>query len=140
MIKGTYRFQLCFERIFPDPVIREGADNEKLGPPPARLKAAERPAVFHTVTFFEEAGVLKGVHQTELGRQKVDRVVWDEHSISWSAYSGSEGMDLWRFVLSYHQASDQIAGIAFGAPPYFRGYTLFWGTQIETTKEMKGAE
>lgn len=140
MRKGSYRFQLCFDRIFPDPVIREGADNEKLGPPPARLKAAERPTIFNTVEFFEEDGVLKGVHQTELGRQKVDRVQWDGHTISWSAYSGSEGMDLWHFTLCYSQVSDQIAGIAFGAPPYFRGYTLFWGTKIEKTEEKKGEE
>ena len=134
---GTYRFQLSFERVFPDPVPKEGANNVELGPRPPKLKAEERPTIYQTVEFFEEDGQIKGVHQTELGKQKIDRVMDDGHTISWSAYSGSEGMDLWYYSMSYNEVTDQVAGIASGAAPLFRGHTLFYGEKLSDRKEKK---
>jgi hypothetical protein len=130
MITGTYRFQLSFAHVFPDPIVKEGGNNVELGVRPPKLKAEERPTIYNTVTFFEEDGVIKGIHQTELGKQKVDRVVYDDHTISWCAFSGSEGTDLWYYSMGYNEVTHQVAGIASGAAPFYRGYTLFYGEKI----------
>lgn len=131
MITGKYRFQLVFGKIFPDPVVKAGVDNVELGPTPPRLKVEDRPTIYHTVEFFEEDGVMKAIHQTELGKQKVDKVTYDGHTISWCAYSGSEGVDLWYYSMACNEATDQFAGIASGATPFYRGYILFHGEKIK---------
>lgn len=127
---GTYQIEFDFKRHFPDAMLKEGANNEKLGARPPVLKAELGPKVIQTIEFFEEDGVTKAVLTTKLGKQKVDKVVYDGHTISWSAYSGSEGMDLWYYSMAVNEVSTSVVGIASGQAPYFRGYVLFYGEQI----------
>jgi len=70
------------------------------------------------------------VHQTELSRQVMDELQVGENAVSWKAYSGSEGVDLWQYTMVFNEVTGDTAGVCFGMNPCFRGYIVFSGKKI----------
>lgn len=75
-----------------------------------------------TLTVAEESGNLKGVLRSEHGCQKLDDIVESDFSLSFTAYAGSEGIELFRFVLMLSDSTAQIVGYACGIKPCFRSF------------------
>ncbi len=129
MLKGKYEIRILLDQNpYPTPVILEGSGNvqlEKVDP-----KRAPGEGFTHYLEFTETAEGIHGVHQTELSKQVMDRLHVDGNVASWQAYSGSEGVDLWQYTMLYNEATDDVAGVAFGMPPCFRGYIVFSGKKI----------
>ena len=76
----------------------------------------------HHIHFYVKDGVQRAVHQTELSKQVADDLYVTDNTVSWKAYAGSEGVDLWQYVLTFTDISDEMCGACFGLPPFFRGY------------------
>ena len=72
--------------------------------------------------FYEDKGETKGILLSEHGMQKVDDIVMSDFSVSFSAFSGSEGIEVFHFVLMLSESSPQCVGFAGGIKPFFRGY------------------
>lgn len=85
----------------------------------------------HTVEFFQEDGVLKGIHTTPLGKQWIEDIVCTDYSVSWEAYAGTEGSEVFRNVLLLNAKTDEVRGYAVGAAPYFRGFTPLRGRKLK---------
>lgn len=132
MIKGKYKLTLTFNSPYPLPIIHKDADNVEQPSAEQRKEFAGNvpPDVTHYVEFYEENGMMKAVHQTELSKQLVDDLVISDNCVSWKAYSGTEGVDLWQYCFAYTQISDTIAGVCFGLEPFFRGYMLMYGERV----------
>ena len=73
---------------------------------------------------------MKAIHTTPRGKQKVDRVTYSEFSASWSAYAGSEGTELFHFVMIMSESTDAVWGFTAGIAPCFRGHTPFEGVKV----------
>ena len=103
------------------------------GPGPQRGDgpAPEMPAQDYLLTIEEKDGVLKGVLKSEHGCQKIDDIVESEFSISFTAYAGSEGVEIFRFVLMLSDSTAQIVGFAAGVKPFFRSYMPLCGKVLE---------
>ena len=85
----------------------------------------------HSVEFFREDGVLKGIHTTPLGKQMLEDITCTDYYVSWEAYAGTEGSEVFRNVLLLDEKSGEVRGWAVGAAPYFRGFTPMYGRKIE---------
>ena len=85
------------------------------------------PAQDFLLTIEEKDGVLKGVLKSEHGCQKIDDIVESEFSISFTAYAGSEGVEIFRFVLMLSDSTAQIVGYAAGVKPFFRSFMPLCG-------------
>lgn len=83
------------------------------------------------LTIEEKDGVLKGVLKSEHGCQKIDDIVESEFSISFTAYAGSEGVEIFRFVLMLSDSTAQIVGYACGVKPFFRSFMPLSGNVVE---------
>ena len=133
MISGKYELTIAWDGNYPHPTIRPGADNVEL-PDFEKMTASsdfKQPGpITHYIEFYEENGVMKACHQTELSKQLVDDLVISANCVSWKAYSGSEGVDLWQYCLAYTEISDDVAGVSFGIEPFFRGYMKIFGKKI----------
>ena len=132
MITGKYEFIIDFSRFrAPGFPIKEGVENVEL-PDFSQMpdNMPPMPDIEHSVTFFEEDSVIKGIHETPRGKQKIDKVTWTDNVISWDAYAGSEGVDLFHFVISINEGSDSFMGLSSGCPPFFRGYNLLLGRKL----------
>ena len=93
--------------------------------------APEMPSQDYLLTIEEKDGVLKGVLKSEHGCQKIDDIVESEFSISFTAYAGSEGVEIFRFVLMLSDSTAQIVGYAAGVKPFFRSFMPLCGKVLE---------
>ena len=101
------------------------------GPERGDGPAPEMPAQEYLLTMEEKAGVIKGVLKSEHGCQKIDDIVESEFSISFTAYAGSEGVEIFRFVLMLSDSTAQIVGYAAGVKPFFRSFMPLCGKVLE---------
>ena len=101
------------------------------GPERGDGHAPEMPAQEYLLTMEEKDGVIKGVLKSEHGCQKIDDIVESEFSISFTAYAGSEGVEIFRFVLMLSDSTAQIVGYAAGVKPFFRSFMPLSGRVAE---------
>lgn len=87
------------------------------------------PAQKYELTLLETPG--KALLRSEHGVQKLDDVVESEFSLSFTAYAGSGGDELFRFVLMLSDSTDQIVGFNCGVKPCFRSFMPLRGTILE---------
>lgn len=131
MIRGKYELTIALGvSAYPAPTMHEGADNVELPKKEAMAEMPKMKPVTHYLEVFEDKGVVKAIHQTELSKQLVDDLIIGDNCISWKSYSGSEGVDLWQYCLAYNEVSDDIAGVSFGMAPFFRGYMVVYGKKV----------
>lgn len=85
----------------------------------------------HTVEFFMDNGVMKGIHTTPLGKQMIEDIVYNDYSVSWEAFAGTEGSEVFRNTLLINGNTDEVHGFAVGAAPFFRGFTPMMGKRVK---------
>ena len=127
MLTGKYELNICLSSPipgFPDNKITEE------NPPATKKPACNVTKVPHTVEFFEEDGITKAIHTTPCGKQKVDNVTCSDYSAAWAAYAGTEGVELFHFVMITSESTDAVWGFTAGISPFFRGYTPFEGMKV----------
>lgn len=83
------------------------------------------------LTLSEDGGILKGILRSEHGLQKIDDIVESDFSLSFTAFSGSGGDEVFRFVLMLSDSTDQIVGFNCGVKPFFRSFMPLRGKIIE---------
>ena len=103
------------------------APGGEAGPGPG----AAMPEQKFELTITETDGVLKGVLRSEHGCQKIDDIVESPFSLSFTAYSGSEGVEIFRYVIAFSDSTDQLVGYACGIKPFFRSFMPVKGTILE---------
>lgn len=133
MISGKYELTIAMAaNAYPHPDILPGANNVELpiieNMEEFRAKAKN---ITHYIEFYEENGVIKAIHQTELSKQLVDDLVISNNCVSWKAFSGSEGVDPWQYCLAYNEVTNDVAGVSFGMAPFFRGYMTIYGEKVQ---------
>ncbi|MBQ9268534.1 MAG: hypothetical protein IJ206_03340 [Oscillospiraceae bacterium] len=101
------------------------------GPERGDGPAPVMPAQEYVLTMEEKDGVIKGVLKSEHGCQKIDDIVESEFAISFTAYAGSEGVEIFRFVLMLSDSTAQIVGYAAGVKPFFRSFMPLSGRIAE---------
>ena len=79
----------------------------------------------------ESCGLLKGVLRSEHGLQKIDDIVESPFSLSFTAYAGSGGDEVFRYVLMFSDSTSQFVGFCCGVKPYFRSFMPLRGTIID---------
>jgi len=127
MLTGKYEMNICLGPAIPGfPDIKISEENPKLTERPTSVTR-----IPHTVEFFEENGVMKAIHTTPRGKQKVDNVTYNDYSAAWTAYAGSEGVEVFHFVMIMSESTDAVWGFTAGISPFFRGYTPFEGEKVE---------
>ena len=87
------------------------------------------PAQKYELTLLEAPG--KALLRSEHGVQKLDDVVESAFSVSFTAYAGSGGDELFRFVLMLSDSTDQIVGFNCGVKPCFRSFMPLRGRILE---------
>lgn len=85
------------------------------------------PQHYELTTMEDGKGLLRSSH----GLQKLDDVVKTEFSVAFTAYAGSGGDELFRYVLLLSDSTDQIAGFNCGVKPCFRSFMPLRGMIIE---------
>lgn len=91
----------------------------------------ELPTQEFELTISEKDGVLKGILKTEHGYQKIDDIVESEFALSFTAFSGSEGVEVFRYALLFSDSTDQIVGFTCGIKPFFRSFMPLRGQILE---------
>ncbi len=132
MISGKYELTIALgANAYPCPTLLPDADNVEL-PVIENMEEfrAQAKKITHYIEFYEENGVMKAIHQTELSKQLVDDLVISDNCVSWKAFSGSEGVDLWQYCLAYNGVSNDVGGVSFGLEPFFRGYMTIYGKKL----------
>ena len=138
MLPRKIRFNMCFSRPidgFPTEIdYRPGCVPEvdhSPGVPP--MQPGETPKFdidesgnvrkqSFVLEFYEKNGEVRGLFTSEHGIQKIDDIVLSDFSVSFSAYSGSKGVEIFHFVLLLSESTPQVVGFAGGIKPFFRGY------------------
>jgi len=127
MFAGKYEVTIYVNAVVPEfPAITITKENP--APDEGPLEVKKYP---HTIEFFEEDGVMKAIHATPRGKQKVDKVTYSDYSAAWSAYAGSEGVELFHFVMILSESTNAVWGFTAGISPFFRGYTPFAGVKVQ---------
>lgn len=138
MLQGKYELNLCLGAPIPGfPEIERTPENPKmdgeLPPPPQSGEGMpEVRKIPHTIEFFEEDGVVKAIYTTPCGKQKVDKVLWNDYCAAWEVYAGSEGVELFHCVMIMSESTNAVWGFTGGVSPLFRGYTPFEGKRVDT--------
>ena len=133
MIAKKLEFQMKFGLSLPGFAMTPGSIEYDPGCKPEEPSAPpqdasdEMPAQDFLLTMEEVDGVLKGVLKSEHGCQKIDDIVESDFSISFTAYAGSEGVEIFRFVLMLSDSTAQIVGYAAGVKPFFRSFMPLCG-------------
>ena len=138
MLPKKIYFNMCFARPidgFPtDIAYREGCVPEPdQDPGVPQLAPGEAPKFsldengnvkkqHFCLEFYEKDGELRGLFTSEHGIQKVDDIVAGDFSVSFSAFSGSKGVEVFHFSLLLSESTTQVVGFAGGIKPFFRGY------------------
>lgn len=105
------------------------------GPPAGGAPGGQiggEPTQDYLLTIEEKDGLLKGVLKSEHGCQKIDDIVESDFSLSFTAYAGSEGVEIFRFVLMLSDSTAQIVGYAAGTKPFFRSFMPLCGRVLES--------
>ena len=132
MIGGTYKLRICLGAPipgFPVPRVKQGIENEKISSVEEILEGGFK-KIEHTVCFTELPDGVVGVHTTEHGPQTMQNLVVGDSFAAWDIYTGSEGVELFHYVMCRSEGTDDFVGFQFGLPPYFRGYLPFEGEKI----------
>jgi hypothetical protein len=130
MLTGNYEINILLtEHPFPPAVKRPGSDNIDIPVDDPKRKSGA-PNFTHHLFFFEKDGEICGYHQTELSKQLMMDLHVNGNVVSWRAFSGSEGVDIWQYTMLINDATDDIAGVCFGEPPLFRGFIAFSGKKL----------
>ena len=128
MLTGKYELNLCLGAPIPGfPEIKISPENPKVdlsNIPPDVVK------VPHSVEFFLEDGIMKAIYTTPRGKQKVDKVTYNDYCAAWEVYAGSEGVELFHCVMIMSESTDAVWGFTGGVSPLFRGYTPFEGVKV----------
>lgn len=125
MLTGTYELNLCLGSFIPGfPEIQISSENPKQETIEVPKDVIKIP---HSITFFEEDGAMKAVYTTPRGKQKVDKVTYNDYCAAWEIYAGSEGIELFHCVMIMSESTDAVWGFTAGVSPLFRGYTPFEG-------------
>ena len=74
---------------------------------------------------------LRGILRSEHGLQKIDDIVESPFSISFTAFAGSQGVEVFRYTLMFSDSTDQLVGYACGTKPFFRSFMPICGTILE---------
>lgn len=74
---------------------------------------------------------LRGILRSEHGCQKIDDIVESPFSLSFTAFSGSEGVEVFRYTLMFSDSTDQLVGFACGVKPFFRSFMPLRGKILE---------
>jgi hypothetical protein len=90
-----------------------------------------RPAQEFELTLSQTDGQLKGILKSEHGCQKIDDLVESEFSLSFTAFAGSEGVEVFRFVLMFSDSTAQVVGFTCGIKPFFRSFMPLRGKILE---------
>lgn len=85
----------------------------------------------YELTMSEQDGVVKGILRSEHGLQKIDDIVESDFSLSFTAFAGSGGDEVFRYVLLLSDSTDQIVGFNCGIKPFFRSFMPLRGKIIE---------
>lgn len=85
----------------------------------------------YELTVTEQNGVLKGILRSEHGLQKIDDIVESDFSLSFTAFAGSGGDEVFRYVLLFSDSTDQFVGFNCGIKPFFRSFMPLRGRIIE---------
>lgn len=83
------------------------------------------------LTLSESAGVVKGILRSEHGLQKIDDIVESPFSLSFTAFAGSGGDEIFRYVLMFSDSTAQIVGFCCGIRPFFRSFMPLRGEITE---------
>ena len=97
--------------------------------PPANASAV--PPQEFELTLSECGQGLRGVLRSEHGCQKIDDLVESPFSLSFTAFAGSGGDELFRYVLAFSDSTDQLVGFACGIKPCFRSFMPVSGRILE---------
>lgn len=114
-----------------------GPPAEGVGGPPQEHPAVptggavKMPTQDFELTISEGPNGLKGILKSEHGLQKIDDIVESEFSISFTAFSGSEGVEVFRYVLIFSDSTAQIVGFTCGIKPFFRSFMPLRGKILE---------
>jgi hypothetical protein len=90
-----------------------------------------RPAQEFELTLSEINGQLKGILKSEHGCQKIDDLVESDFSLSFTAFAGSQGVEVFRFVLMFSDSTAQVVGFTCGIKPFFRSFMPLCGRILE---------
>lgn len=93
--------------------------------------AGAMPVQEFELTISEKDGGLKGILKSEHGCQKIDDIVESEFSLSFTAFAGSEGVEVFRYVLMFSDSTAQIVGFTCGVKPFFRSFMPLRGRIVE---------
>ena len=128
MLTGKYKLNICLGPSIPGfPDIKISKEN----PPLTKITTGDgTKKIPHTIEFFEENGVMKAIHTTPCGKQKVDNVTYSDYSAAWTAYAGSEGVEVFHFVMIMSESTDAVWGFTAGISPFFRRFTPFEGVKV----------
>lgn len=74
----------------------------------------------------------KGILTSEHGKQKIDDIFQSAAALSFSAFAGSEGVEIFQFTLMYSDSTAQIVGYACGTKPCFRGFMPLRGRVLDS--------
>lgn len=85
------------------------------------------PQSYELTTLEDGRGLLRSSH----GLQKLDDVQQTEFSVAFTAYAGSGGDELFRYVLLLSDSTDQVVGFNCGVKPCFRSFMPLRGTILE---------
>lgn len=132
MLNGKYEINILLsEHPFPAAGILPDADNIELPAVDEKRLPGVVKDFTHYLYFYEKDGQIRGIHQTELSKQLMDELHVSENVVSWRAFSGSEGHDLWQYTMVYNDVTNSVAGVCFGTAPLFRGYIVFSGRKVD---------
>lgn len=104
------------------------------GPPtggPGGVPGGDMPTQDFELTISEGPNGLKGILKSEHGCQKIDDIVESEFALSFTAFSGSEGVEVFRYALLFSDSTDQIIGFTCGIKPFFRSFMPLRGKILE---------
>jgi hypothetical protein len=136
MLEGTYELNICLGAPIPGfPQIEISPENPKVELPPqtGEKKDMEVRKIPHSVTFFrDDDDVMKAIYTTPRGKQKVDKVLYNDYCAAWEVYAGSEGVELFHCVMILSESTNAVWGFTGGVSPLFRGYSPFEGKKVTT--------
>ena len=139
MIIKSVKFEMVFGRkldgfaMTPDSIEYypgcRPAEDHTASDTPADLPA--RPDQQFELTLLESGDQLRGILRSEHGLQKIDDIVESPFSLSFTAFAGSGGDEVFRYVLMFSDSTAQAVGFCCGVKPCFRSFMPLRGKITE---------
>jgi hypothetical protein len=98
---------------------------------PVEEASSQPPTQNYELSLYEDPKGLMGILRSEHGCQKIDDIVESEFALSFTAFAGSEGVEVFRYSLLLSDSTDQLVGFCCGVKPYFRSFMPLRGTILE---------